>query len=88
MLDKFKKKLETEKSVYLRVKVRPGAAQDKIKEVLSDDIVKIDIKLPPVKGRANKELINFLAKEFLVPRENVKILSGVSDKIKLVKIEI
>jgi len=88
MLDKFKKKLEIEKSVYLRVKVRPGAAQDKVKEVLLDDTVKIDIKLPPVKGRANKELINFLAKEFLVPRENVKILSGVSDKIKLVKIEI
>lgn len=89
MLEKFKKQLVDNEEVYLRIKVRAGAGQNKVKDILDDDsieTIKIDIKAEPVKGRANQELIKFLAKEFGVLKNNVKIISGAGEKIKLVKI--
>jgi len=86
MLSEFKKQLAEKKELYLRLKIRPGAGANKIKEIMSDDTVKIDIAAAPVKGKANDELAKFLAREFSVPRKNVIILSGAADKTKLVKI--
>ncbi|MFH0892244.1 MAG: DUF167 domain-containing protein [Candidatus Falkowbacteria bacterium] len=87
MLSKFKNQLKDKGEVYLRIKVRPGASANKIKEVMADDTVKIDIAAAPVRGRANSELVGFLSDEFSVPAGNVIILSGAGDKIKLVKIK-
>ena len=86
MLNDFKKNLKNNKEVYLRVKARPGAGKTEIKGVLDDETIKINISALPVKGKANKELVNFLAKEFDVLKNNVKIISGAGERIKLVKI--
>lgn len=82
----FKKKLLEKGEVYLRVKVRPSATKTYIKEIMSDETVKIDLATAPVGGRANKELIKFLARQFDVVADNIKIISGITDRIKLVKI--
>ena len=37
MLEKFKEKLRGGEEVYLRVKVRPGAAKSAIREVMGDE---------------------------------------------------
>ena len=86
MLKKFKEKLKNKKELYIRVKARPSANQTKIVEILSDDTLKIDIKAAPVKGKANKELVDYLGKVFLVSKENVTIISGARERVKLVKI--
>jgi len=86
MISKYKKQLKEKSEVYLRIKVHPGASKSEIKGVMADETVKISISAPPEKGKANAELINFLAKEFGVNKSGVKILSGASDKVKLVKI--
>lgn len=86
MLNNFKKMLEEKKEVYLTVKVFPGAGENKIKEILNDEIIKIDIKAQPEKGKANKELTKFLAKEFAVDKANVRIISGAAERKKLIKI--
>ena len=88
MLNDFKKNLKNNVEVYLRVKARPGAGKTEIKGVLDDETIKINIFAPPVKGKANKELINFLSKEFEVLKNNVKIISGAGERVKLVKIVI
>ncbi len=82
----FKKILKDKGELYLRVKVRPGSAKNAIKEVMADETVKIDILAPPIKGKANQELIKFLAKEFDVSINNVKIVSGAGERVKLIKI--
>lgn len=89
MLTPFLKTFNQDGEIYLRVKARPGASATAIKQILADsdgEIIKIDIAAPAVKGRANLELIKFLAREFAVAKNNIKIISGAGDRLKLVKI--
>ena len=89
MLKQFLEKFNQAGEIYLRIKVRPGAKATAAKQILkhSDgDIIKIDIAAPAVNGRANLELVKFLAQEFSVRRENIKIISGAGDRLKLAKI--
>ncbi len=86
MLRKYKEKLRINNEVYLRIKVYPNAGKTKIREIMEDETIKIDVAAVPEKGKANKELIAYLTKEFKINKENVKILSGVKDRIKLIKI--
>jgi len=86
MIDKWQKMLKESGELYLRIKVRPGANISEIKGVMADETVKIDIKAAPEGGRANKELIDFLAKRLAVPVTNIKIIVGAGDRLKLVKI--
>lgn len=50
------------------------------------DALKIRIKAPPVEGKANLELIRFLAKAFAVHKRDIKIISGELSRHKRVKI--
>ena len=86
MLSKYKKSLEKNKEVYLRIKVRPGAEDSEIKNVMDDDTIKVNIMSPPAKGKANNELVKLLGKKFNVNKENIKIISGAGERLKLLKI--
>ena len=86
MLVNFRKLYQKKGEVYLRVKVRPNAAETCVKEIMADETVKIDLAAAPVKGKANLEFIKFLAKEFGVDKNQVKIISGAGERVKLVKI--
>ena len=89
MLLKFAHQLNKNNEVCLRLKINPGAPETKIKEILADadgNTIKIDIAAPADKGRAYKEIIRFLAKEFEVLKNNIKIIKGAKEKIKLIKI--
>ena len=48
--------------VIFRVKVQPGAAKNEIVGV-QGDALKVKINAPPVKGKANRALIDFLAEK-------------------------
>lgn len=79
---------------YIRVKVIPQSTPQGIAEILKESIdgeevltYKIRIKAAPEKGKANAELIKFLAKEFKTQKENIEIISGKTDRIKLIKID-
>lgn len=86
MLSKYKQLLKEKGELYLRVKARPGAAGNAVTEIMDDETIKIDIAAPPVKGKANRELVEFLAKNFAVSKNNVKIISGAASRTKLIKI--
>lgn len=68
-----------------RVKVKPNSKQQKIVEEL-DGSLTIHLKSPPVDGKANKELIELLAKKFDVPKSYIDIKSGISSRQKVVEI--
>ena len=53
---------------------------------MADDTLKIRLKAKPERGKANAELIKFLAAHFKVPKSEIKIISGHTDTRKLVKI--
>lgn len=50
------------------------------------ETIKIRIKAVPEKGKANEELIRFLSKRLDIPKQNISIISGKTEQLKLVKI--
>jgi uncharacterized protein len=89
MFTELVKKFESEGEVYLRIKARPGAASTEAKGILATpegDTIKVDVAAAPEQGKANIELIRYLADWFNVAKDAVKIVSGAGDKVKLVKI--
>jgi uncharacterized protein (TIGR00251 family) len=71
--------------LVLWLKVQPKSSRDEFAEVLHDAL-KLRITAPPVDGKANKHLTAWLAGEFGVPRSNVLLESGQTQRRKLVRI--
>lgn len=75
---------------YLRIKVIPRSQKNEIADIFKDEegekTIKIRIKAPPEKGKANAELIKFLSKTFNIKRDTISIISGKTDRLKLIKI--
>jgi len=67
------------------VRVQPGASKNKIMGV-QQDALKVRISATPVEGKANKALIQFLAKRLTVRRNQVEIMSGHASRIKTIHI--
>ncbi len=86
MWDDIKTQLETKGEAYLAVKVIPGSAKTEFREIMADDTYKIAIAAAPEKGKANTELIKFLANAFKVLKSRFIIISGAGERTKLVKI--
>ena len=86
MLTSYIEKLANNKEVYLRIKVLPGAGKSDFLDTMADGTIKIAVAAAPEKGKANQELIKFLAEELGVRRYQVEIISGAGDRTKLVKV--
>ena len=75
----FEKKFDTADENYLKeFEARVDAQREQ---------VKIKLKAAPVKGRANTELIKFLAKKYGVAKSKIEIIKGLTAKEKLVRIK-
>lgn len=72
--------------MIIMVKVIPNAQKNELIEFV-DSVLKVRVKAPPDKGKANEELIEFLSKEFSVPKSRIQILSGHSSCLKKVEIQ-
>ena len=86
MLQSFLAELHSRGSVTFAVRARPGAAKTRATEMMDDESIKIDIAAPAENGKANKELLKFLAQEFEVGIDQVSIVSGATARAKLVRI--
>ncbi|MCD4707041.1 MAG: DUF167 domain-containing protein [Candidatus Sabulitectum sp.] len=73
-------------TVFIKVKVTPGSSKTEFYSVMDDCCYKICLKAPPVDGKANKELIRWISKQFGVSRDNVLIKFGTSSRKKIVEI--
>lgn len=75
----------------LALKVTPGAKKN---EILGWEdeypqvgrVLKVKIAAPPVEGKANKEIVLFLAKVLGVTKSSIEVVHGTSGRIKLVEI--
>jgi len=86
MLGQYIKNLADNKEIYLRVKVLAGAGKTEFIEEMADGTLKIAVAAVPEKGKANLALIKYLAKELGVDKNNLKIISGAGERLKLIKI--
>jgi uncharacterized protein len=77
---------ETAGGVTLAVRVQPGAKKTAIIGQFGEGAgaqLKIAVKAPPVEGRANTALIEFLAETFGLPKSAVEIVSGEQARSKV-----
>ena len=77
---------EVEGAVVFAVKVVPGSSRTAIAGEL-DGMLKVKVSAPPEKGKANKELCAFLAKELGVKKNAVTVTAGMTNPIKTLNIE-
>lgn len=70
----------------ISIKVTPNAARNEIAG-FADDILRVKIAAPPLKGRANKELVNFLYRLLAVSKDRVSIVKGHTTRNKIVAID-
>jgi uncharacterized protein len=73
-------------ALILAVRVQPRASRDELAGVHGGRL-KVRITAPPVEGRANAHLIEFLAAVFEVRRSQVQLLDGASAREKRLRIE-
>ncbi len=81
---------ETRQGIAFSVKIKADAKENSLKECIfvNDSVVlKITIKAQPEKGKANKELIAFLANMMEIKKESVFIKGGLTDKHKLIEVK-
>jgi uncharacterized protein (TIGR00251 family) len=70
----------------LRVKLLPKSSRNQIVGQEGDHI-KVKVTSPPIEGRANKALIDLLAKNLAVPKSHIEIISGKSSRLKSIRID-
>lgn len=88
MLTLLVDRLRKEGSVTFAVRAKPGAKRTEITDVLSDGSVKISVRSAPQDGKANEELLRFLADQFAVPVDSVTLLSGGGARQKRIRITV
>jgi uncharacterized protein (TIGR00251 family) len=72
--------------VTLAVRAQPGARRTAINGIYGEGAgaqLKVAVKAPPLEGRANAALIEFLAETFSVPKNAVEIVSGEGSRNKV-----
>ena len=72
--------------LILHVQAQPRARRTEYAG-LHGEAVKIRLNAPPVDGKANEALIDFLAETFAVPKKQVTLLSGEGARTKRLRIE-
>ena len=68
------------------IKIIPRSSQNKIVGKSADGILKIKLTAAPIDGEANKKLIDFLSKEWKIPKSKIKITKGETSRNKVIEI--
>jgi len=71
--------------VTFRTKIVPGSSKTAFSGLL-DGMLKVKISAPPEKGKANKSLLKFLAKQLSVKTNAISITAGHTNPVKTVQV--
>ena len=70
----------------LSLKVVPGSSRDKIVGWLGDSL-KLKVKAPPEKGRANEAVVALLAERLGIDASSIAVVSGHGSPAKVVEVD-
>ena len=73
---------DTPDGAVIGVKAQPKSSRPGVEGPFGDDALKVRIKSAPVDGKANRELVEVLAKFFGVPKSSVEFKGGETSKTK------
>jgi uncharacterized protein (TIGR00251 family) len=72
-------------TLYLSIQIQTRAGKDEIAGIRNGRLL-LRIKTPPVDGKANLRLLEFLAERLHVPRSRLKIVQGEHNRYKVVAV--
>ena len=70
----------------ITVQVQPGASRNQVTRY-ADGVLHVRIAAPPVRGKANRELIAFLSDVLGVSRSSISIEKGHTSRRKVIAVE-
>lgn len=73
---------ETKDGLIVQFKISPNSSKNEI--IKTEEGIKIKITAQPIDGKANKALVEYLSKEFKVPKTYIEIVKGTTTKEKTV----
>jgi uncharacterized protein (TIGR00251 family) len=76
---------ESDEGVAFAAKIVPGSSRTAICGLL-DQMLKIKVAAAPVKGKANRCLLEFLAKQLGVREKAISIISGKNSPVKHIRV--
>jgi uncharacterized protein (TIGR00251 family) len=71
--------------ITLNIKVKTNKKQTKLSGVENNCLV-VELASLPIEGKANKELISFLAEVFQIPKSHIELIGGEKWKNKIVQL--
>ena len=71
--------------IRIAVHVQPNASQNKVAG-FRDGVLQVRIAAPPIKGKANQELVKFLSSLLGVSKNNLSIEKGITSRKKTVAV--
>ena len=74
-----------EEQATIVVQVQPNASQNRVAR-FEDGVLHLRIAAPPVKEKANQELLRFLSDILGVPKSNLTIEKGLTSKRKVIAV--
>jgi uncharacterized protein (TIGR00251 family) len=81
--------IKSKQPAKLLLKVKPGAKQNSVDGwiMINDkEYLKLSIHSAPEKGKANKAIIDYLAKELSLPKSAVTIVAGKTAQFKVINL--
>ncbi len=72
--------------MFISVRVSPNSTRNEVVG-FNDGVWQMKVSAPPVKGKANEELIAFLSKILGVGRSSLSIIKGHTNRNKLIAID-
>jgi hypothetical protein len=78
--------LGVEGELFLKVRLAPGSKRDRILGI-HGDALRVAVRAPPERGKANEALVELIAKELDLHRSAVSLQSGHGSRDKRVRIE-
>ena len=70
----------------LKLHVTPGAREDSLAGWRGDSL-RVKVRAPPEKGRANEAALRLLARRLNLPRSQLALVRGATSRDKLIEVE-
>ena len=75
---------ETSNGLIIKLKIVPNSSRNEL--IKEDDFLKVKVTAQPIDNKANKALVEFLAKQFKIPKSYIEIIKGNTSKEKTILI--
>ena len=76
---------QDENGLTISLKIIPNSSRNEI--VLEDSFIKVKLTAQPIENKANKVLVEYLSKEFKIPKTYITIIRGQTSKDKVLRFE-